>query len=265
MHSLFKITLASVLLTLAACSSKPHTAGDTSEHRATQTNTHSDPQAEVYRDERDPFESFNRSMWTLNYDYLDEYLLRPVTVGYMAVVPKPARTGLANMVNNLNEPANFINGLLQGKPTHSAISAGRFLVNSTVGLVGLIDVATPMGLGVKEEDFGQSLGVWGFGHGPFLMIPARGPTTVRNLTGEVVDNLYFPMSVLNTPQTIAKFTIGVLSARESLMAQEKLLNGSLDPYAFVKDAYFQRQEYQLYDGNPPEQEVDEAALEEFLQ
>lgn len=249
-------------MSLAACSSKPQ-APDTA--NAAATNAAATGQAEVYRDERDPFESFNRSMWTFNYDYLDEYLLRPATVGYMTVVPKPARTGLSNLVNNLNEPANFVNGLLQGKPKHSAISAGRFLLNSTIGLVGLIDVATPMGLDVKEEDFGQSLGVWGVGQGPFLMIPARGPTTVRNLTGDLVDNLYFPMSVLNTPQTIAKFTIGALSGREALMAQEKLLNDSLDPYAFVKDAYFQRQEYQLYDGNPPEQEVDEAALEEFLE
>ncbi len=216
-------------------------------------------------DARDPFESVNRSFWTFNYDYLDAYVLRPVTVGYMAVVPKPARTGLSNVVNNLNEPANFFNGLLQGKPSGSAVSAGRFLLNSTVGVVGLFDVATPMGLAERPEDFGQTLGVWGLGHGPYLMIPARGPATVRNLTGDLVDNLYFPMSVLNTPQTIGKFVIGALSGREQLMAQEKLLNDSLDPYAFVKDAYFQRQEYQLYDGNPPEQSVDEAALEEFLE
>ena len=262
MNPIIKLSVATALITLAACSSKPQTPAT---ENAAATNAAASSQTAAYQDERDPFESFNRSMWTFNYDYLDEYLLRPATVGYMAVVPKPARTGLSNLVNNLNEPANFINGLLQGKPKHSAISAGRFLVNSTVGLVGLIDVATPMGLDVKEEDFGQSLGVWGVGQGPFLMIPARGPTTIRNLTGEVVDNLYFPMSVLNTPQTIAKFTIGALSSREALMAQEKLLNDSLDPYAFVKDAYFQRQDYQLYDGNPPEQEVDEAALEEFLE
>lgn len=262
MNPLFKLSIATLLLSLAACSSKPQPAATES---SAATNAAETSPAAVYQDERDPFESFNRSMWTFNYDYLDEYLLRPATVGYMTVVPKPARTGLSNMVNNLNEPANFVNGLLQGKPKHSAISAGRFLLNSTIGLVGLIDVATPMGLDVKEEDFGQSLGVWGVGQGPFLMIPARGPSTVRNFTGDLVDNLYFPMSVLNTPQTIAKFTIGALSGREALMAQEKLLNDSLDPYAFVKDAYFQRQQYQLYDGNPPEQEVDEAALEEFLE
>lgn len=246
MKPLINTTLILSALWLAGCSSTQQTATTAA-------------------DARDPFESVNRSFWTFNYDYLDAYVLRPVTVGYMAVVPKPARTGLSNVVNNLNEPANFFNGLLQGKPSGSAVSAGRFLLNSTVGVVGLFDVATPMGLAERPEDFGQTLGVWGVGHGPYLMIPARGPATVRNLTGDLVDNLYFPMSVLNTPQTIGKFVIGALSGREQLMAQEKLLNDSLDPYAFVKDAYFQRQQYQLYDGNPPEQSVDEAALEEFLE
>lgn len=246
MKRLIKTAVIGSLLWLAGCSSNTAT-------QATAT------------DPKDPLESLNRSVWTFNYDYLDAYVLRPATVGYMAVVPKPARTGLLNMVNNLNEPANFINSLLQGKPTGSAVSAGRFLLNSTVGVVGLFDVATPMGLAVQEEDFGQTMGVWGIGHGPYLMIPARGPSTVRNVAGDVVDNLYFPMSVLNTPQTIGKFVIGALSSREQLMAQEKLLNDSLDPYAFVKDAYFQRQDYQQYDGNPPEQSVDEAALEDFLE
>lgn len=276
MNPMFKITLAGLVLVLAGCSGKPTLpaaapanqqalSAQLNEQTAEQDSQSTTVQAEPISDERDPFESFNRSMWTFNYDYLDAYLLKPATQGYMAVVPKPARTGLSNMVNNLNEPANFLNGLLQGKPKSSAVSAGRFLLNSTVGLVGLFDVATSAGLEVKEEDFGQTLGVWGVGHGPFLMIPARGPSTVRNLTGDLVDNLYFPMSVLNSPQTIAKFTIGALSAREALMQQEKLLNDSLDPYAFVKDAYFQRQEYQLYDGNPPAAEVDEEALEEFLE
>jgi len=267
MNPLFKITLAALLLTLSACSTKPQTAtADVAVNNAEAAEVSAaTAQPEPMTDERDPFESVNRKMWTFNYDYLDAYLLKPATKGYIAVVPKPARTGLSNMVNNLSEPANFLNGLLQGKPKSSAVSAGRFLLNSTVGLVGLFDVATSAGLEVKEEDFGQTLGVWGVGHGPFLMIPARGPSTVRNLTGDLVDNLYFPMSVLNTPQTIAKFTIGALSGREALMQQEKLLNDSLDPYAFVKDAYFQRQEYQQYDGNPPAAEVDEEALEEFLE
>lgn len=246
-----------MVLALSACASKPTTEpAQTTNQAATAT---------TYSDERDPFEGFNRSMWTVNYDYLDPYVLRPATVGYMAVTPQPVRSGLANVVDNLDEPASFINGILQAKPKSSAISAGRFLVNSTVGLLGFFDVATAMDLKKQDEDFSQTLAVWGVGNGPYVMVPGMGPTTARDATGRVVDNLYFPMTLLNTPLTIGKFVIGALDGREKLMAQEKLLNDSLDPYAFVKDAYFQRQEYKIYDGNPPEPDIDEEALEEYTE
>jgi phospholipid-binding lipoprotein MlaA len=222
------------------------------------------PAAVDHADPRDPAESFNRAMWTANFEYLDPYLLRPATVGYMAVTPSPIRKGLANMVNNLDEPANAVNGVLQGKGKSTAVSTGRFLVNSTIGVLGFFDVASHLELAQQNEDFSQTLGVWGVGYGPFVMIPGMGPTTVRDTVGRVVDNLYFPMTLLNNHLTVGKFVIGALDGREQLMSQEKLLNDSLDPYAFVKDAYFQRQDYKLYDGEPPQQEVDEAALEEFL-
>lgn len=218
---------------------------------------------EAVNDVRDPLESLNRQMWTVNYDYLDAYALRPATVGYMAVVPSPVRTGFANVVANLDEPANFVNGVLQGKAKSPAISLGRFVLNSTVGLVGFIDVASYLDLPAQDEDFGQTLAVWGVGNGPFLMVPGLGPTTARDLTGRVVDNLYFPMTWLTTEQSVAKFVISALSAREQLMGQEKLLNDSLDPYAFVKDAYFQRQQYKIFDGNPPQAEPSEEELLEF--
>lgn len=240
---------------LSACTSKP-----TTEAAPAATN-----QAQPVLDERDPYEGFNRKMWSVNYDYLDPYLLRPATVGYMKVTPAPVRSGFANMVNNLDEPANFLNGLLQAKPKSSAVSAGRFVVNSTVGVLGFFDVATSLDLKEQNEDFGQTLAVWGVGNGPYVMIPGMGPTTVRDTTGRVVDNLYFPMTLLNTPLTVGKFVVGALDGREKLMAQEKLLNDSLDPYAFVKDAYFQRQEYKIYDGNPPEPEIDEEALEDYTE
>ena len=133
--------------------------------------------------------------------------------------------------------------------------------------MGLIDVATPMGLDVKEEDFGQSLGVWGVGQGPFLMIPARGPSTVRNLTGDLVDNLYFPLGLLNTPLSVTRALIGALDGREQLMSMENLLEESLDPYAFIKESYFQRQQFKIYDGNPPqpaEPEIDEDVFDDLL-
>ncbi|MBC9826443.1 VacJ family lipoprotein, partial [Carnobacterium inhibens] len=110
----------------------------------------------VYDDPRDPWERVNRPLWDFNYDVLDAYVLRPVTVGYMTVVPKPVRKGLINVVDNLGEPASFLNSILQAKPEKAAVSAGRFLVNSTVGIVGLFDVASKMGMEPAEEDFNQT-------------------------------------------------------------------------------------------------------------
>lgn len=252
-----KSCLVLAALLLAGCASKP---------AATKPGATASAGAQ-YTDSRDPLETINRPLWDFNYDILDKYLLRPATAGYMTVVPKPARKGLVNAANNLSEPASFLNGTLQAKPDSAAISAGRFLVNSTLGLFGLFDVATKIGLVQREEDFSQTLAVWGVGDGPFLMLPALGPSTVRGTTGGVVDNLYFPLALLNTPLTLTRAAIGALDAREQLMSMENLLEESLDPYAFVKESYFQRQQFKIYDGNPPkapEPEVDEAALDDLL-
>lgn len=136
-------------------------------------------------------------------------------------------------------------------------------MNSTVGVFGIFDVASSLGLEVTSEDFGQTLGVWGVGDGAYLMIPAMGPSTARNLTGDVVDNLVLPEIALTTPQTILVFALKAVEARASLMAQEGLLNDSLDPYLFIKDIYFQRQLYELFDGNPPIKEEPEDFDEDF--
>jgi|JI7StandDraft_1071085.scaffolds.fasta_scaffold00027_53 phospholipid-binding lipoprotein MlaA len=249
---------------LTGCSSKP-SAEDAATSAPRTEQAALSASDEPLRDERDPFESFNRSMWTLNQDYLDAYILRPATIGYVTVVPKPLRNGFANIVNNLNEPANALNALLQWKPAEAGKATGRFLLNSTLGIAGLIDVATAYGVSPVDEDFNQTLAVWGVADGPFLMIPARGPSTVRNMTGDVVDNLYFPMTLLTGSQNVGKFVIGALTAREQLLDTERLLNQSADSYLFVRDAYFQRKQYQIYDGEPPQEEtVDEEALEQFM-
>ncbi len=240
-----------LLLTVTGCASKK-----AADEQQAQSN---------YQDPRDPIESVNRDIWDFNYDVLDAYLLRPATVGYMTVVPKPARTGIANVISNLDEPTNFVNGVLQAKPKSAAISLGRFVLNSTVGLFGLFDVATRLDLKNQDEDFNQTLASWGVGDGPYLMLPALGPSTVRDTTGTVVDNLYFPSTWLNTPLTITKAVLGALGGREQMMSMEQLLNDSVDPYAFIKEAYFQRKEFQIYDGNPPKKaEEDEAYLDEYL-
>lgn len=251
-RSLLTIALGAVLLTGCAGSDK-------AQQQAAATSQYQDP--------RDPLESINRPIWNFNYDILDPYVIRPATVGYMTVVPKPARSGLANMADNLTEPASFVNSILQWKPDRAAISAGRFLVNSTIGVLGLFDVATRIGLEAQNEDFDQTLAVWGLGDGGYLMLPAMGPTTTRGLVGGVADNLYFPMVLLNTPLSVASFVVRGLDGREQLMSMEQMLEDSLDPYAFIKEAYYQRQEFKIYDGNPPqkdEADIDEDFLNELL-
>jgi phospholipid-binding lipoprotein MlaA len=198
-------------------------------------------------------------------DILDAYILRPVAVGYVEVTPVPVRNGIVNFTDNISAPVDMINAGLQGKAGNAGVSLARFLVNSTVGVFGIFDVASSLGLELVDEDFGQTLGVWGVGDGAYIMLPAMGPTTARNLTGDVVDNFVLPEIALTTPQTILVFALKAVEARASLIPQEGLLNDSLDPYLFVKDIYFQRQLYELYDGNPPIKEEPEDFDEDFLE
>lgn len=216
-------------------------------------------------DERDPLQSFNRPMYDFNMDVLDAYLLRPVAVGYVAVTPVPVRSSIVNFTDNISAPTDVINVTLQGKAGNAGISMARFLVNSTVGIFGLFDVASSLGLNIIDEDFGQTLGVWGVGDGAYLMLPGMGPSTARNLTGDVVDNFVLPEIALTTPQTILVFALKVVETRASLIPQESLLNESLDPYIFMKDIYFQRQLYELHDGNPPIEKEPDDFDEDFLE
>ncbi|MDU0356130.1 VacJ family lipoprotein [Paraglaciecola aquimarina] len=216
-------------------------------------------QAAAYQDPNDPFESVNRTLWDFNYDVLDAYFLRPVTIAYVDYMPQIARTGLLNVAENLEEPSNSLNNLLQGKIDGTFISLGRFLLNSTVGLLGLIDVASEIGLQPEEEEFGEVLGKWGVGTGPYLMIPAMGPSDIRSGVGDVVDSAYSPIDTLNFYLTVLRSGIKVLETRASVIEQEQQLNSSVDPYAFVKSAYFQNLEFKVNDG-----EVKQSAKEEAL-
>jgi phospholipid-binding lipoprotein MlaA len=196
----------------------------------------------------DPFEPINRVFWDFNYEVLDRFLVKPVTKVYITVVPQFLRSGLLNAAENLSEPASAVNNLLQGKPVDSLTSVGRFLLNSTVGIVGLFDVASKMGLDEKEEDFGEVLGAWGVGTGPYLMLPALGPSDFRSLTGRAVDNVYWPTTILDDPYVIASNVVKIMEARATLLSQEETLNRSLDQYLFVRDAYFQRLAFKVSDG-----------------
>ena len=216
-------------------------------------------------DERDPLQSFNRPMYDFNMDVLDAYILRPVAVGYVAVTPTPVRRSLVNFTDNISAPTDVINATLQGKAGNAGVSVARFLVNSTVGVFGVFDVASSLGLNIIDEDFGQTLGVWGVGDGAYLMLPGMGPSTARNLAGDVVDGLVLPEVALTTPQTVLVFAFKAIEARASLIPQESLLNESLDPYIFMKDIYFQRQLYELHDGNPPIEKEPDNFDEDFLE
>ena len=220
-------------------------------------------QAQQYNDPKDPLESFNRTMWDFNYEVLDEYLLRPAAVAYVDYMPGFARTGLYNMALNLEEPSNTLNNLLQGKLEGTFTSLGRFLLNSTVGLLGAIDVATEIGLTREEEEFGEVLGKWGVGTGPYLMIPGMGPNDVRSGVGDIVDTSYSPLDSLNLYFAVLRTGIKALEARASLIQQEQQLTSSTDPYAFVKSAYFQNLEFRVKDG-VVEQTEEEEELEDDI-
>lgn len=211
-----------------------------------------------YEDPKDPFEKFNRFMWDFNFEILDEYILRPAAVAYVDYMPQVARTGLVNLSTNLEEPSNGINNLLQGKLDGTFINLGRFLLNSTVGIFGLIDVASEIGLQPSEEEFGEVLGKWGAGTGPYLMVPAMGPTDVRSSLGSLVDTAYFPLEGLNIYGSFLRRGIKALEGRASLLQQEQQLSSSADPYAFVKSAYFQNLEFKVNDGIVEKTEEEEA-------
>jgi len=199
----------------------------------------------------DPFEGFNRTMWDFNRNYLDKYVARPAAIFYRDYIPKPAQNSIYNFATNFEEPSTMVNNALQGNAEDSGNAFARFLINSTVGLFGLFDVAGEIGLKKKEDEFGEVLAVNGVAAGPFLMIPGTGPSTVRNEVGDVVDNLYFPLSDISGFQTFGLSVIKGIHIRAQLLEQEGLLNSSLDQYAFVKEAYYQSRVFAIYDGEVP--------------
>lgn len=214
-------------------------------------------------DPRDPLEPVNRVVWDFNWEVLDAYILRPVTVAYVTVMPQFARTGLFNAAQNLEEPANLTNNLLQGKVNDGLDSLARFLINSTVGLLGTIDVASKIGIDRKEEQFGETLGVWGIETGPFLMLPFLGPSDPRSFTGDYVDGFAFPMSLLDGGLNFARLGISLLETRAQLLDQEAQIEQAVDDYAFLKNAYFERLEFRVTDGKSGDKAIEEEQLDDF--
>lgn len=220
-----------------------------------------------YSDPKDPLEVINRPFWTFTWDYVDKYVAKPASEFYTAYTHPFVRTGLYNMALNLNEPSSIINNLLQLKFTNAAKGTGRFILNSTIGLLGFYDPASDFGWTSEQEEFGEVLGTYGIGDGPFLVIPALGPSSVREEVGDYIDGLYWPLAVIDFWPNLVRLGIIGLEKRAALSDQEQLLNESTDPYEFLKNAYFQNMNYRLYDGNPPVviDEESEAEIESLLE
>lgn len=241
----------------SACASRPELD---EEHLASNQPA---PQVEELEEENwDPLEGINREIYDFNMNVLDKHIYRPVTVFYVDYVPEPAREGIDNFIRNLDEPSSAVNNLLQGNWNDSAKNVGRFVVNSTVGVAGVIDVASYLGMQRKLDTFGEVLGKYGVGDGPYLMLPVVGPSSVREEVGDYVDDLYWPLATLSFWPRVAQWAFKGLDARSRLIEQERLLENSLDPYLFVREAYFQNQEFQVYDGKVPQKQ--EPANEDYL-
>ena len=214
----------------------------------------------VSEEVNDPFEEINRKTYAFN-EKLDEILVKPIAETYSKAPPK-IKNGVTNFFNNLEEVDTFINQLLQGKPKKSLNDLTRFMINTTIGLGGFIDVASKMGLQRHEEDFGQTLAVWGVGEGPYIMLPFLGPSTLRDTVSRPVSSfLSVSFHMTETDVNIALKSIDALETRERLLDVESLLSG--DKYSFVKDAYIQSIMYEVKDGiNVDDSFVDD--MEDFL-
>ncbi|MGO4998546.1 MlaA family lipoprotein [Oceanisphaera sp. W20_SRM_FM3] len=196
-------------------------------------------------DARDPFEPVNRAAWFINYDVLDPYAVRPVAHAYADYVAVPIREGVQNVVLNLEEPASFVNHVITGDAVGAGTNLVRFGVNSTLGLLGFFDVAEKMTLASKPKDFSQVLGQMGVGNGPFLMVPLYGPTTLRQLSGDVVDGLYFPYDAMTVAMRAGKWALNGLYERSELIDREPIIDNALDPYGLTKDFYLQYQDAKI--------------------
>jgi phospholipid-binding lipoprotein MlaA len=205
------------------------------------------------RDPRDPLEPLNRAVYSFN-DMIDRIALEPLAQGYQAITPAPVDKGVTNFFNNLSDLRSAANNLLQFKIGRAFSDVGRFAVNSTVGVLGLMDVASNMDLPRYNEDFGQTLGVWGFGSGPYIVLPFFGPSSGRDSVGVVVDWFTDPLMLVEDDATRWGLRgLKLIDTRADLLNASRVLNqAALDPYAFVRDAFLQQRQSAVHDGNPPE-------------
>ena len=235
-------TLAALLLTsvLSACASIP----------------------DDQRSENDPWESLNRSIFSVN-RAVDNVTLKPLAKGYQKILPGPVSKGVTNFSRNLFTPRSVVNNVLQGKPVYAFTELARFLYNSTLGIGGLIDVATIGGIEEHREDFGQTAAVWGVPAGPYVTLPFLGPATLSDAVMLPFDIAADPLYHYDNSSVRDKlYILRLIDVRERLFKAEKLMADSKDPYITLRESYLQNREYEIYDGDPPE---DDEFFDEFLE
>lgn len=216
----------------------------------------------------DPLERLNRGTYRFN-AAIDRAVLKPVATGYRNGVPRVVRTGIGNVLSHLAFPTTIVNDLLQLKLKDTAIDLGRFAINSTLGLLGLLDPASHFGIPRNNEDFGQTLGRWGVPAGPYVVLPLLGPSTLRDAPSLLADSqtdLRVQLD-LETEEKVALGVLTVLNERAQLLAIDPSIEAAYDPYAFVRNVWLQRREYQVRDGEvpddpPPEEFEDPELLED---
>jgi len=204
---------------------------------------------------RDPFEPVNRVVYSIN-DSLDRAIAKPVAEGYRAVVPELARSGVTNFFSNLEDVWIMLNNLLQGKVESALDDMARVLVNSTVGLFGVVDVASDLGISKHNEDFGQTLGRWGVGSGPYVVLPFLGSSTLRDALGRGLVDMQGDIvrQLDRVPTRNSLLVTRLINTRANLLDASRIVEeAALDKYSFTRDAYLQRRENLIYDGNPPRQ------------
>jgi phospholipid-binding lipoprotein MlaA len=212
------------------------------------------------KDSRDPLERVNRVSYKVT-DAVDRAVLKPVAKGYKAVAPQFVETGVSNFFSNLGQPTVIVNDLLQAKFKPAFSDTGRFLLNTTLGIAGLWDPASSMGLDKHDEDFGQTLGKWGLPSGAYLFVPLYGPTTIRDGLGSFVDVYSDPnYYVERDAWRYSIYGMNLIDTRARLLETDQTLENTFDKYAFIRNAYLQRRQYQVTDGEASP--IDDEPLED---
>ncbi|MDH5432991.1 MAG: VacJ family lipoprotein [Gammaproteobacteria bacterium] len=243
-----KLIFFSLFFFLTGCASTGNNAGSDQETSA--------------ENKDDPWENWNRGVYSFN-KVMDENIAKPATNVYKAITPDFMETGFSNVFSNLGDVSNMVNNLLQGKLLDSLSDLGRLVVNSTFGVGGLFDFASDMGMTKHDEDFGQTLGAWGVGSGPYMMLPFIGPSTLRDTAALPADSKTDPVNQTeHIPTRNTALTFELLDKRAGLMQYEDALKDVIDEYAFIRDIYLQNRKYKVLDGELPLDEECEEGFEE---